>query len=226
MTNTMTGAATNGAETTDSAAGRAGTVRGRRRWPGGRATLGGLLVAVAALATFWAFQQAGRRDERTFVTAARALAPGHLIVAGDLVAQQGELADPIVTRTFRRPADLVGGIVTQSLAEGELIEISDVASAESAGRPRWELSMGLDPAQVVATTGDVVDVVAAVGSGDQTISEVVAQGVRIQDIGTGDSFENDVTVVVGLDSIDDVLAVSRATQAGAVFVVRTNEGAQ
>lgn len=222
MTSTMAkGAVANGTETADPAVGRAGTVRARRRWPGSRATVGGLLVAVAALATFWAFQQAGAGDQQTFVTAARDLAPGHVLAADDLIERSGELAEPIAGRTFRHPADLVGGVVTRALTADELIDVSDVAAAEAGARPRWELSMGLDPARVVAATGDVVDIVAAVGSGEQARSEVVATGVRIQRIDAGDSFENGMTVTLGLDSVDDVLAVSRATRAGDVFVVRT-----
>lgn len=223
MTKTMAnGAAASGTETAVPAVDRAGTVRARRRWPGGRATIGGLLVAVAALATFWAFQQADRRDQQTYVTAARDLAPGHLLVDGDLVERTGELADPIAGRTFRSSADLAGGVVTRALVADELIEVSDVAAAGAGRRPRWELSMGLDPSRVVAATGDVVDIVAAVGAGDQVRSEVVATGVSVQRVEGDDTFENEVTVVVGLDSADDVLAVTRATTAGDVFVVRTN----
>jgi hypothetical protein len=225
----MTTTTTNGAGTTVPSdrrrpSGRAGTVRARRRWPGSRATIGGLLVAVAALGIFWAVQQADARRSRTYVVADADLAAGHVLRADDLAVRQGELSDDLLARTFRRPADLIGGVVTDSLAGGELIETVDVAPDDGLLRPRWELSIGVDAAQVVAATGDTVDVVAVVGTGEQATSEIVAAAVRVQDVVTDDAFGDRTTLVLGLESAEDVLAVSRATKAGEVFVVRADAG--
>jgi hypothetical protein len=201
---------------------RAGTVRARRRWPGSRATIGGLLVAIAALGIFWAVQQAEARRSRSYVVADTDLAAGHVLRADDLAERRGELSDDLLARTFRRPADLIGGVVTDPLTRGELIETVDVAPDDGLLRPRWELSIGVDAAQVVATTGDTVDVVAVTGTGEQATSEIVADGVRVQEVVTDDAFADRTTLVLGLDTADEVLAVSRATQAGEVFVVRAD----
>jgi len=225
----MTTTTTNGAGTSVAAERlrpprRAGTVRARRRWPGSRATVGGLLVAVAALGIFWAVQQADARRSRDYVVADADLAPGHVVGAEDLALRHGELSDDLLARTFRRPADLIGGVVTDSLAAGELIETTNVAPDDGALRPQWELAVGVEAAQVVAATGDIVDVVAVVGTGEQAMSQIVASGVRVQQVAVDDALTERTTLVLGLDTAEEVLAVSRATQAGEVFVVRANGG--
>ena len=202
----------------------AGVVTPRRHWPGSRAAIGGLLVAIAALIAFWAVQQAGESERIGFVVAGTDLAPGHVLRPGDLVQVRGALDDRLAGRSFRAPEHLAGGVVVRAMAEGELIDQSDVADPGDASLDvGWELGLDLDDARVVAETGDVVDVVAAIGSGESATSEVVASGVRVQRIARPDTFDgSSVTVVLGLDTRDQVLAVSRASAAGSVFVVRTN----
>jgi hypothetical protein len=223
----MTTTTTNGAGTTvpaDKLRPSRRAVRARRRWPGSRATVGGLLVAVAALGIFWAVQQADAQRSHDYVVTDADLAAGHVLRAEDLAVRHGELSDDLLARSFRRPVDLIGGVVTDSLAAGELIETTNVAPDDAALRPRWELSIGVDATQVVASTGDVVDVVAVVGSGEQATSEIIAAGVRVQQVAVDDAFADRTTVVLGLDTAEDVLAVTRATQAGEVFVVRAGLG--
>ena len=179
-------------------------------------------MAIAALVAFWAVQQAGQTERVGFVVAASDLAPGHVLRPGDLAHLDGALDGRLASRSFRALEDLAGGVVVRALTEGELIERSDVAADGDAGLAvGWELGLGLDEARVVAETGDVVDVVAAIGSGESATSEVVASGVRVQRITRPDTFDgSSVTVVLGLDSREQVLAVSRASVAGSVFVVR------
>jgi SAF domain len=202
----------------------AGLVRPRRRWPGGRAALGGLLVAGAALVAFWAVRQAGATPQLTYLVAADDLAAGQSIGSDDIVVMSAPLDDHLAARTFRQTGDLIGGVVTRSVDAGQLIDVGDVAAAdEIASRPGWELALGLETQRVAAETGDVVDIVASIGSGESATSEVVASGVRVQRVSRPDTFDGSTTeVVLGLDSLDQVLAVSRAEAAGVLFLVRAN----
>jgi hypothetical protein len=47
----------------------------------------------------------------------------------------------------------------------------------------------------------------------------------VQRVSVDDAFTDRTTLVLGLDAAEDVLAVSRATQAGEVFVVRAGAAA-
>src|SRR3954452_11808754 len=60
------------------------TIRRRTPLPGGRAVIGGFLVALAATAVFAAYTRATTTPEQRFVVARRALAPGHHITRADL----------------------------------------------------------------------------------------------------------------------------------------------
>jgi len=210
--------------------GAAQVVRARRLWPGSRAALGGLLVAVSALGLFTAFGAAGAEPLHSFVVARHDMAPGTVIGPGDVGLREMDLPPEVASHSFDdTTAELVLGQVTAGrLAEGQLVARSDLEPSGDGSRPPLEISLELDSDRAVdgsLVPGDVVHVVATTGSGRDATTAVILRGVTVMDVArSGDpglaSFRQVVTLA--LERTDDAVALAAAADTGEVTLVRVN----
>jgi hypothetical protein len=208
------------------AAGGPRVVRRRPGLPTGRAVVGGLLVALAAVGTFAAATTGGDGREPV-VVAARALAPGEVVGPGDLTTARFALPDG--TEGFADPASLVGAVLVGPLDAGDLVQRADVVAApgEAGGA---EVSVSVPEARALGgaiARGERVDIVATTGSGADACTARVAAGALVVRVDTGTDGLGAVDAVVlrlAVPTADDALALAHAAQAGDLTVVRTTGG--
>lgn len=196
-------------------------IQRRRPLPGGRAVLGGFLVAVAAVGIFAAYQQASQPARTSYVAAARALVAGRAIVAQDLTTVAAALPDGTKPRVFTSVRAVVGRVLTADVGLGELLQRSSLAPNPLVLPNQAEVSFTVDPSRSLGDRlgpGDVVDVLATV----EGETGVLARGVRIVDrqprggggfiytVGLSDQLA--IEAVVGAN-VDSTLSVVR-TEAG------------
>ena len=207
------------------AAGRRPRVIGRRpTLPNGRAVVGGLLVAAAAVGTFAAWSDADAPPSGRAVVAARDLPIGTVVRAADLDVVAVDVPAPVAERAFARPDLVVGQRTVAPLATGELVQRSSVVVPESARAGR-QLSFAIDTSSALAGTlevGETVDLLATYGSSAaESSTEVVAAGAVIAGIPPAANPDGRTVLLVDLPPEADVLAVANATRHGALTVVRS-----
>lgn len=197
----------------------------RRALPGGRAVVGGFLVALAAVGIFAAYSGATGDDRQRYLVAGRDLPLGHRLERADLAFSPMELPPALRARTYREPAGIVGAVVIGPLARGELIQASDVL-IRPGGSPEREISFPIESARAVdgqLKPGEFVDVLASYGSGTDGYTVAVMRGARVVDrseprTNLGDGADEVITLAIPNRS--DALAVAHAVNAGSVTLVR------
>jgi Flp pilus assembly protein CpaB len=205
-------------------------LRRRAGLPGGRAVVGGLLVALAALGVFTAWQQAAGGPGTSYAVATRALRPGQVLAPGDVELRPAELPSPSASRAYTDAAALVGAVVLGPLAEGDLVQRSSVVErGGTSGLPRHEMSFALPSDRAVDGTlrpGERVAVLATYGTGAEAETETVAEGalvVAVTEQGGGID-GGGVVLTLAVDTREDVVAVTHAARAGEVTVVQAPAG--
>lgn len=201
----------------------AGVVQRVRTLPGGRAAVGGLLVAISALGIFQAYGGAGGTPSTSYVVAAHAIAPGTVLRASDLRLQPLALPAPSRARAFSASSVLVGAVTAGPLAAGELVQSSAVVRG---GATPYEVSVSLDADRAVdghLEAGDRVDVVATYGTGSSAYTEAVVRAALVETAPQAHSSvgSRQMTVTLGLTEAGDVLKVVHAMRAGALTLVRS-----
>lgn len=225
----------NGATSTKAAGGRleagngARPLRRPRPLPGGRAVVGGLLVALAAVGTFAGYAKATADHRLDYVVASHTLAVGHRITAQDLATAPMDLPPSIADGlAFRDPSRLIGALLVGPVSGGELIQAGDLVADPLASRDR-ELSFSIKASLAVDGTlrpGDRVDVLATYGNGPTATTLAVARDVPVvatteaaASLGTaGDQTE---VVTLALADSGQTLAVTQAVNAAQVMLVRS-----
>jgi Flp pilus assembly protein CpaB len=200
-------------------------LRRRRTLPGGRAVVGGFLVALAAVGIFAGYTSATSDDREPFLVARRDMPLGHRITRADLGTLPLDISGPLRARSYRDATQLVGSVVIGPVARGELIQTSDVLSVDGASRER-QISFPIDSARAVDGSlrrGEFVVVLATYGTGADGYTVVVVRGARLADRheseGTlADSGDEVITLALGSDA--DTVAVAHAVNAGVVTLVR------
>lgn len=181
--------------------GMARRVDRRRRLPGSRAVVGGLLVAVAAVASFAAYTGSHRAPHQLYAVAARPLRSGARIGSGDVALVALNVPDAGVRRgLFGSVTPLLGASVITSIDAGALIESSAVVGRGGAPGTR-EISMTLDRSRAVGGTlkaGEYVDVLGTFGNGADSYTAIIAPHVRVLTISssTGPLGDNRTQVIV------------------------------
>ena len=196
--------------------------------PGGRAVVGGLLIALAAIGVFAAWTAATEEATRPFVVVAQAVRPGVVLGPSDLEVRGFDLPADVADRAYADPEDLVGAVALAPLGEGELVQRSAVreAGGSGVGRPASEMSFAVDADRAVdggLQVGERVDVLATFGTGEDATTEIVVRGAQVLAATRNDGGIGSRTLVLtlALDDSDDVLALTHAVRAGEVTVVRT-----
>lgn len=200
------------------------TVRRRRGLPGGRAVVGGLLVAASAVGLFAATSTSGRGPAHSFVVASHDLAAGTRLQASDLQLAPMDLAPGARAHAFDSTQPLVGATLVAPLEPGELVQSSAVVArkADSASR---ELSFTLERGRVGAgiKQGERVDLFATYGTGNDASTIVVVRQallVSVERPRTASGDNGPTTVTVAVDDPNDALALAHALQLGKVTLVR------
>lgn len=202
------------------------TVRRQTSLPGGRAVVGGFLVALSALGIFSAYSRAAAGPTTSFVVATRDVAIGSRLTPDDLAVVAMELPDALANGSaFRTEATLVGATTIGPVRKGDLVQASDVVTKRS-GPEELEVSFALESSRAVAGSlrpGELVDVLATFGAGGDAYTVTVVRHARVLDArpAGGPLAGGDTDVIrLALTSDADALAVTHAVNVGDVTLVR------
>lgn len=195
----------------------------RRSLPGGRAVVGGLLMAVAAVGVFLAYTSANERPTAPIVVASDRIRVGDTIEASDLSIAEADLPDGLSGHTFASTDDVVGRIALGPIAEGELVQTGMVTDDVTQGALH-EVAITLPRAQVAVgrlKQGERVDVFVTYDD----VTQSVVRGAEVVQIGaSGDgsiTSDREIELVVAVPSGEGVAAVVHALRTGDVTVVRS-----
>ncbi|MFP3902041.1 MAG: SAF domain-containing protein [Acidimicrobiia bacterium] len=191
--------------------------------PGGRAIVGGLLVALAGVATFVAWQRSTGTPGTSYAVAARAIGPGERLTVDDVRLEPIDLPDGVAAAAFTGAAEIVDRVTLGPVGEGELLQRGQL-SDPAEGAPSVEVSFAIDPDRAVdgrLSAGDLVDVFVTMDGR----TEAVAEGVRVAAVAGGDgrSFGGDRRITVTLALADPArrAPLIHAVRQGEVTLVRS-----
>jgi hypothetical protein len=210
---------------------RIGPVRGL---PGGRAVVGALLVAAAAVVTFAAYLDATAAPTVRYVVATAPVEPGTRFgslaevgerfgtIAMDLPP---EVAVGVVLGT--EVEQLVGQIVLAPLQPGDLLARTHVVGGGGVAEAET-LSFALPRRAAVAGSlrpGDRIDVLATYGSGEGAYTAYVVRGVPLLRVAAPDGGPlgdaSEVLLTVAVSALEDVQALGHAVTAADLLVTRS-----
>jgi Flp pilus assembly protein CpaB len=197
----------------------------RRPLPGGRAVVGGFLVAASAVGMYAASARVQDEPGESYVVTRHALAPGARLAAADLTRTPLELPPSLAARAFREPHSLVGATVVAPLAAGELVQASAVIAKPSEPASR-EVTFAVPRATLAASleAGERIDVIATYGSGAEAVSTFVLRQAMVVALDGGRPRVpegDDVAVTVAVADPSDAVALAHAVQMGRLTVVRS-----
>jgi hypothetical protein len=230
---TMTSDTETGRSTTEGAGRR---IRRARGLPGGRAVVGALLVAAAAVGVFAAFLTATAEPQTRYAVATGDIEVGTRLDTDTAVAELFDfvaidLPDGLAARAVSdlQAPQLSGQLVTSPIQEGDLLLATTIV--DDAGVPATEkLSFSLPAADAVGGSlrpGERIDVLATYGSGTDAWTAFVVRGVLLVDhqvVGSGVGASGDVTLTVAVSSLRDVQALGHAVRTADVLVTRSTVG--
>jgi hypothetical protein len=218
-------------------AGDGRAVRRTRTLPGGRAVVGGLLVAASAVGVFAAFLHATSEPSTSYLVARSTVEPGTRL---DSIATLAELFEAraidldgdLARRAIRLDdADsLLGRLVLPPLEPGELLPRSALV-ADGGVAYAHKLSFAIDRSAALAgdlEVGERLDVLATYGSGADAYTAYVVRGVPLvarsgEVIGSGalGGGGGPLTLTVAVTSPEDVQALAHAVATAEIVVVRS-----
>lgn len=199
-----------------------------RGLPGGRAVVGGLLVALAGLGTLVAWRQAVGAPDHAYAVATRSIAPGEVLTADDVRFEPVDLPGGVAGAALRPGDQVAGRVALGPIGEGELVQIGQLSDV-GAELPTAEVSFALPRDRAVdgrLRTGDLVDVFVTYDIGTEAVAEGV-QVVAVSD-GGGASFTStsEITVTLALTDPDGRAELIQAVRAGEVTLVRSTHLAE
>ena len=201
-----------------------------RALPGGRAIVGGLLVATAMVGAVALSQASGAPPTIPTVVASEAIAPWEPLGPNNLTVVDLALPDEVVDHTYGAAADLAGTVSRSHVAEGEVLQRGGVIESTAAQRvaaPSREVSLriGLDRAvDGRLEAGDRVDVLATYGNGIDALTFVVLADVPVMSaerIDGGVASGRAIVLTLALADRADTIALAHAADNADVTVVRT-----
>lgn len=209
-------------------------IRPPRSLPGGRAVVGALLVAAAAVGTFAAYLDATAAPTGRYVVATTTVEPGTRLRSLDDIDERFgtialELPSELAARAVEASGvdDLVGQVVLTPLQPGDLLTRTQVV-ADGGVEGAQTLSFALPRTAAVGGAlrpGERVDVLATHGSGDSAYTAYVVRGIPLLRVAAvdggslGDS--EDLTLTVAVPALEDVQALGHAVNTAEVFVTRS-----
>jgi Flp pilus assembly protein CpaB len=195
----------------------------RTALPGARAIVGGLLVAVAGVSTFLAWQQASGAAETSYAVAAGPIRPGQSLTAADVRFEPLDLPAGLAAAAFSDASAIEGRLALGPIGDGELVQLGQVSDPGQAS-PAAELSFSIARDRAVdgrLRSGDLVDVFVT----DDAGTTAVAEGVQIVDATAHDdgSFATTGELTITLTVADPALRgpLIQAVREGEVTLVRS-----
>jgi Flp pilus assembly protein CpaB len=200
---------------------RRATLR-RTSLPGGRAVVGGFLIATAAVGLFASYSHATERHLRPVVVAAHDIEAGQRLSAGDVKLVQADLPPDLAAHAVGSVQAIRGDVVTGPVASGELLQSGELLGADQAPAFR-EITIEVDAAQLRAlSSGDTADVLVTLGTGESSRTDIVASGARVLQLPKSTSaLDSKPSVTLGLPTFDLVYRVVQASHAGSITLVRS-----
>jgi Flp pilus assembly protein CpaB len=204
------------------------TVRRRRSLPGGRAVVGGLLVAASAVGVFAASGAARQGPSTSYVVVTHDLPAGHLLTTSDLELVAIDLPAAQRRVSFSSERVLAGNVTVARLKQGQLVQSADVADARRS-RHLAEISVPVDPANAMNGDreflhgGDRVDVIATFTQGGSPVTRTVATNALVVDVLTGSrglGTNGRLTVVLAV-ARRDLEPIATASAVGKITLART-----
>lgn len=195
--------------------------------PSGRAVIGGLLMAVAAVGTFLAYAGAMGDDAVDVLIATRDLRPGQLLGSGDVRMVPVDLPDE-VRGLFGAVDAAVGREVVAPIEAGEFVQASATVPAVD-GDETLEVAVALPGSRAVGrlVVGQRVDVFSTWGG---SVTELIAVDARVLEVsgsmGTALAGGELVTVRLALADFDQVEAIVHAQAAGDLTMIRAAIGTE
>ena len=197
----------------------------RRPLPGGRAVIGGFLVAASATGVFAAWSSASSGPSSAYAVVTDDVAPGERIDRGDLALVAFDLPPTQRRLAFTDLDVLVGATALAPLVDGQLVQSSSVAKPTGAPE-RAQISIRVEPGAAVGgdlRPGDVVDVIATYTTGGEPQTSTIARSALVvklvsdeQRVGAGGS----VVVVLAVRPAE-LEPIAGAAAAGHVTIART-----
>ncbi len=201
-------------------------IRPRRGLPGGRAVVGGLLVAVAAVGIFAAVSGAGRGPGTRYYVAAHDIAAGTTLTTDDIEAVAIEVPDRMRDRVFSDPEALIGAITVGPLSEGELVQAGGLATGADAEIPTFSVAVGRADANAgELSRGDYVQVFATYGTDTAATTVALSSDARIVSISEEDeslAAAGQVVVRLQVTSAEERSSIINATVTGRLSLVRVS----
>ncbi len=206
----------------------------RRVWPGSRATIGGLLVALAALGLYATVRSAQAPPSTLYVVARTAIAPGTVLTPDLVGAQRMDLPDGLAAGAFSSIQDdlVIGSVAIEAIAAGELVQQSDIRPDTGNNATPFEMSFRVDSDRAVGGTlraGERVDVIATFGSSAQASTQVIERNILVIAVRrSGDSSlagERQV-ITVALDNPEQAVSLAGAVDKANITLVRTLDSGQ
>jgi Flp pilus assembly protein CpaB len=195
----------------------------RKALPGARAIVGGLLVAVAGVSTFLAWQQASGAAETSYAVAAGPIRPGQSLTAADVRFEPLDLPAGLAAAAFSDASAIEGRVALGPIGDGELVQLGQVSDPGHAS-PAAELSFSIARDRAVdgrLRSGDLVDVFVT----DDAGTTAVAEGVQVVDATAHDdgSFATTGELTITLTVADPALRepLIQAVREGEVTLVRS-----
>jgi Flp pilus assembly protein CpaB len=236
---TMATADPHGAE---GAAGATRAVRRARSLPGGRAVVGALLVAAAAVGVFAAYLNATAEPDTRYLVARRTVEPGTRLDGTHTLTETFESRaidlDPgLAARAvpLEEAESLLGRLVIVPLEAGDLLLRSSIV-ADGGVASAHKLSFAVDRAAALAgalRAGERIDVLATYGAGDSAFTAYVVRGVPLVAVsgepgsaGLGGGSGGPLVLTVAVTAPEDVQALAHAVATADIVVTRStvNEG--
>lgn len=192
--------------------------------PSGRALLGGVLVAAAAVGTFAAWRQASGAPDTSYVVARHLLHPGQRLAEDDLRLERVALPASMADAAFSDAGDVIGRVALGPIGEDGLLQAAQLSESPSDVDHWVEVSFTLPRDRAVdgrLRSGDRVDVFVTRDDHTSLVLEYI-QLIDIRDAG-GSSLvaSTDVTVTVGLEDATRRVDLIQAVRAGDVTFVRS-----
>ncbi|HEV2766475.1 MAG TPA: SAF domain-containing protein [Acidimicrobiales bacterium] len=199
-----------------------------RSLPGGRAVVGGFLVAASAVGVFAAYTAASSGPDSSYVVVDVDVPAGERLAGDQLSLVPLELPDAQRRVAFTDLGLLDGATALSSMTAGQLVQSGDVA--KPAGGPRRaQISLAVDPGNALGGDpnllgdGDLVAVIATYTTGGTAETSTVSRDALVVRVLGGDDRvggAGGLTVVLAVPPAD-LEPIARASAAGVVSLART-----
>lgn len=203
-------------------------VRPMRRLPGGRAVVGGFLVAASAVGVFAAYTNARSSPDQSFAAVTTDIDAGERLSGADLTLVPLDLPVDQQRVAFTDLSLLDGATALGSMTAGQLVQSGDVAKPVGAPQ-RAQISLALEPGNALGGDpgllgpGERVRVIATFNQGGAPATETVSADaivVRVLDGSDQLGGSAGLTVVLAV-APEDLEPVARAAASGVVSLART-----